>query len=107
MTSVAFNKPDLVLCAAGMSDGRVMVIASTDLHRAALTVEMYAPPGICTRGEPTAITLHTRMGSYRIAYGATYAEAIARLFEDWPDPEQLELAEPPRELGVSRRMSAQ
>lgn len=85
---------------------RYLVIGSSELQRAELVNEMRFARGSGVYGAARTgrameyrTTFKTNLGSYTMAFGATYAEAIRRLFDQWsPDnhnpPPELPAGEP-------------
>ena len=83
---------------------RYMVVGSSELGRAELVNEMQFErhrfsDGPLVNEARKRTTFRTELGSYTMAFGTTYGEALARLFADWnPDV----TPRPPAGLGTAR-----
>jgi hypothetical protein len=91
---VAAIAPDWVIIGATMDDGRVMLLASSELGRANLTKvlerrrESYRmdPSGKLELLPAEGMTLDVLMGHYVWVMGRDYADALRSLFAHWsPD----------------------
>lgn len=93
--------PDWVMLGVQAPDG-VLVYASTDLTRAELEAKINRP-GLFNLWEqdrfqapPTVIEMQATMGSFVVAVGADYTEALRTLFEHW-SPEDGDRRDPTHE----------
>lgn len=93
MSDMPLGIPDWVLVGAPARDGNgVIVLASRELGAAELEVlrhrESYPwEPVLQQPPRQRAVVLHANVKSYMYVQGRTYAEALARLQQDWqPEP---------------------
>jgi len=99
-------RPHFVIVGARTTqNGEFMVIASDTLTQFSLTLEdlEFDAATFDRVGQSfvraTSYTLNGVLHNFRLAYGATYADAFAKLFEDWnPDIDQAEIEAPRRAL---------
>lgn len=83
-------RPDWVMCGLPSGDGRVMILASTELSQAELEaqrdhfelIDPYDAFGPIYPG-PTRYTLRIDMNRFVIVVADTYEQAFRSLFEQW------------------------
>lgn len=88
MTAYSGPDPNWVMVGTTQPDGTVVILASTDLSQAELRHETEwlwddLGPRRLHRLAFSWCELTVRMGTYVMASGSTYEEALRRLFEHW------------------------
>jgi|SRR5690606_29380844 len=84
------GRPDFVILGVPHSDGKVMVLASTELREAELQYEAeYAESLYLSRPERVwqEYRLTTRMHGYVMVIGDSYPDALSKLFGQWSPSE--------------------
>lgn len=109
-----FSHPDFVMLGITLSEGGVMVVASSSLTQA--DIEQHVDRVDVTRlGSPRReyidglrwCSIHAEMHDLRIVYGADYAEAFRNLFADWtpePGPRKRLASSPPEIVAVPKEL---